>query len=133
MLTAAPDGTLPQVPGWQIGAPWTSSDMIKTMVLGPDARDGTVQESLFPFPFASKAISQFNANESSFDGAADPGDARANNTTIVDFFIILPIKVGTSGVRGPPRRSRRAELPQRAPQEYAQVESRSSLELVGQT
>ncbi len=41
MLTAAPDGTLPQVPGWQIGAPWTSSDMIKTMVLGPDARDGT--------------------------------------------------------------------------------------------
>jgi hypothetical protein len=43
----------------------------------------------------------------------------------------LAIKVGTPDVRRPPRRSRRAELPHRAPQECAQVESRSSLGLVG--
>jgi DNA polymerase-4 len=43
------------------------------------------------------------------------------------------IKVGTPGVRRSPRRSRRAELPHRAPQECAQVESRSSLGLAGRT
>jgi hypothetical protein len=37
------------------------------------------------------------------------------------------INVGTSVGRRPPRRSRRAELPHRAPQECAQVELRSSL------
>ena len=49
-------------------------------------------------------------------------------------LVFLAIKVGTPGFRRPPRRSRRAELPQRAPQqECAQVESRSSLGLVGRT
>jgi len=38
---AAPDGTLPQVPGWQLGAPRTSLDMLNTLVLGPDASEGT--------------------------------------------------------------------------------------------
>ena len=41
--------------------------------------------------------------------------------------LFLPIKVGTSVGRRPPRRSRRAELPHRAPQECAQVELRSWL------
>ena len=35
---------------------------------------------------------------------------------------VWKIKVGTSVARRPPRRSRRAELPHRAPQECAQVE-----------
>ena len=45
-------------------------------------------------------------------------------STCIDF---LQINVGTSVGRRPPRRSRRAELPHRAPQDCAQVELRSWL------
>jgi len=66
----------------------------------------------------------------------DPINVMAEMSCIADealraFNSFSQIKVGTSGVRRPPRRSRRAELPHRAPQECAQVESRSSLGLVG--
>ena len=44
---------------------------------------------------------------------------------------ICTIKVETSVARRPPRRSRRAELPHRAPQECAQVELQSWLSFVG--
>jgi len=37
-------------------------------------------------------------------------------------FLLLPIEVATPVARCPPRRSRRAEFPQRAPQESAHTE-----------
>ena len=62
------------------------------------------------------------------DGAVTAEDdfrehaARANTIADRAMDFILPIKVGTPVARCPPRRSRRAELPHRAPQECAQVE-----------
>ena len=89
------------------------------------ASDGAAYDSFGVAVSQSGNIGLVGAANDTVGAHTDQGSAYVFRNLDTATGTVTQIKVETSVARRPPRRSRRAELPHRAPQECAQVELRS--------